>query len=215
MANIFKLTQDYKEIVDMADQLDDQTLEDMMEAIEDSMDVKVANTIAVIKNVESELELAKDFKKSVEEKIKTMNNTINRLKEYVMLGVDTVGKPKKGAEQFKKLELKDAPWVKSAWTQYNPPNVKVVDDRIIDEEFKVKQPDKINNAAIAKRWKEKQDEYAARRSAYLLELQAMIDANEIDEREADEALEAWEKENKHNYEVPGVEVVQTVGVRFR
>lgn len=213
MANIFKLTSDWKAIVDMADQLDEQTLDDMLEAIEGATEEKVANMIAVVKNVKGELEVAKDFKKSIEEKIKTMNNTIDRLNEYILLGVDTVGQPKKDAPEFKKLSISNAPWVKSAWTQYNPPKVEIVDDRMIDPEFLIPQPDKVDTKAIAKRWKEDNEEFEARRNSFMLELQTMINDGEINEDQADELLEQFETQNKP--QISGVDVSQSVGIRYR
>jgi predicted nuclease of restriction endonuclease-like RecB superfamily len=213
MANIFNLSQNWKQIVDMADDLDDQTLADTLEALDGEIGDKVANTIAVIKSVEKDIELAKEYKKTLDDRIKTMNNTVKRLKDYVMLGVDTAGKPKKGAEQFRKLEIKDAPWVKSAWTQYNPPSVKVVDDRLVDPDYLVPQPDKVNTTEIAKRWKEDMAEFEAKKNAKLLELQTQIDENEIQEDDATAELEQWEKDNAPHFS--GVEIRQDVGVRFR
>jgi predicted nuclease of restriction endonuclease-like RecB superfamily len=213
MTNIFNLSQNWKQIIDMADELDDQTLADTMESLEGEIGDKVANTIAVIKSVEKDIELAKDYKKTLEDRIKTMNNTVKRLKDYVMIGVDTAGKPKKGAEQFRKLEIKDAPWVKSAWTQYNPPSVKVVDDRLVDPDYLVPQPDKVNTTEIAKRWKEDMAEFEAKKNAKLLELQTQIDENEIQEDDATAEFEQWEKDNAPHFS--GVEIKQDVGVRFR
>lgn len=213
MANIFNLTEAWKQIIDMADELDDQTLEDTLESIEGETADKVANMIAVVKSVKSEIDLAKDFKKTIEEKIRTMENTVTRINDYIMLGVDTVGKPKKGAEQFKKLEIKEAPWVKSAWTQFNPPKVEIVDDRLVDPEFLIPQPHKVDTKEIAKRWKEELEEYEAKKNAYMLELQVKINEGEIEESEADQMLEEFEKDNKP--ELSGVKVTQSVGIRYR
>lgn len=197
----------------MADELDDQTLEDTLEAIDGEMGEKVANMIAVVKNIENEIELAKDYKKTLEDRMKTMNNTVKRLKDYIMLGVDTAGKPKKGAEQFRKLEIKDAPWVKSAWTQYNPPSVKVVDDRLVDPDYLIPQPAKVDTKEIAKRWKEEMAEFEAKKNAVLLELQTQIDEGTINEDDATAQIEQWEKDNTPHFS--GIAVEQSVGVRFR
>jgi Siphovirus Gp157 len=215
MSNIFKLTDDFKTIVDMADQLDDQTLEDMLEAIGELTADKVANTIAVIKSVKGELDVAKDFKKDLEGRIKSMNNTINRLTEYVQLGVETVGTPKKDAPDFKKLEIKNAPWVKSVWTQNNPPSVEIVNVRDIPEEFMIPKPSEPSGSKIAAAWKENMIQYEALRTAEYIRLKEKVDAGEMDPMDAEDQMDIWERENKHNYEIPGVEVKQSVGVRFR
>ena len=214
MANIFKLTSDYKAIQEMADELDPQTLDDMIEAIQDATEEKVSSLIAVVKSVEGDLEVAKTHKKYVEERISTMNSTITRLKEYIHLGVETVGKPKKGAEQFVKLEFKGVPHVKSAWTQFNPPKVEVIDDRLIPDDYLVPQPAKVNSTKIAADWKKKQEEYQAQKNAFILDLSTRI-GEEFDEQEADERLEAWEKENRHISEIQGVDVTQKIAVRYR
>lgn len=215
MSNIFKLTDDFKTIVEMADQLDEQTLEDMLEAIGEATSDKVAKTIAVIKSVKGELDVAKDFKKDLEARIKTMTSTVNRLNEYIMLGVETVGKPKKDAPQFRKLEIKDHPYVKSVWTQYNPPSVEIINEGDLDEEFLIPQPPKANNKLIAERWKENMAEYEAKRSAFILDLQTQVDEGKITTDQADDNLKLWEFENKAKFEISGVEVRQTVGVRYR
>lgn len=215
MSNIFELTSNYKEIIEMADQLDEQTLDDMLEAIEGTVEEKVASMIAVVKSVKGELEVAKDFKKSLDGRMKSMNNTIARLNDYILLSVDTIGKPKKGAEQFKKLEIKDKPWVKSAWTQFNPPSVEVVDDRIIDSEFKIPQPDKVDTALVATKWKEKMVQFEENKTKEMEIISQMLERGDIDESEADQRLEQWVKDNKHNYEIKGIEVKQSVGIRYR
>jgi hypothetical protein len=213
MANIFNLTEAWKQIVDMADQLDEQTLEDTLESIEGETGDKVANMIAVVKNIKSEIDLAKDFKKTVEDKIRTMENTVARINDYILLGVDTVGKPKKGAEQFKKLEISGAPWVKSAWTQFNPPKVEIVDDRLVDPEFLIPQPHKVDTKEIAKRWKEENESFEAKRNAYMLDLQVSINEGEITEEEADQRLEQFDQH--HKPDLSGVKVTQSVGIRYR
>lgn len=215
MSNVFELTQDYKQIIEMADQLDEQTLSDMLEAIEGALEEKVAATVAVVKSIKGELDVAKDFKKSLEGRIKTMDNTINRLNDFILLSVDTIGKPKKGAEQFKKLEIEGKPWVKSIWTQYNPPAVSIVDDRLIDPEFKIQQPDKVDTKAIAAKWKELNLKYEEAKLAEMEIIQSLIEKGEIDSVEADERLEQWIKDNRNNYEVKGIAVAQAISVRYR
>ena len=213
MSNIFKLTDDFKQIIDMADQLDPQTLEDTLEALGELTADKVAKTIAVMKSIEGEISVAKEYKKDLEQRIKTMEATQKRLSEYIQLGVETVGKPKKGAEQFRKLEIKDHPWVKSVWTQYNPPSVEVVNLEAFPENYLVPQPPKADSKKIAADWKKKMSEYEARRNAFILEMETLIQEGQIDEEKAAEAITNFEEQNKPK--IPGVEINQTIGVRFR
>lgn len=215
MANIFQLSDQFKQLVEMADQIDDQTLEDTLEALGEMTADKVANTIAVIKSVDGELEVAKQFKKDLDARIKTMENTKARLNEYIMLGVDTVGTPKKDAPDFKKLEIKNAPWVKSVWTQLNPPKVNIVDNNQLSEEYLVPQPPKPDSKKIAADWKKKSAEYAEQKEIIVNVLRNKIESGEMTEAEAEDELFIWERENKHNYEIAGVEVQQTVGIRYR
>ena len=215
MANIFQLSDQFKQLVEMADQIDDQTLEDTLEALGELTADKVANTIAVVKSVDGELAVAKQFKKDLEARIKTMENTMNRLNEYIMLGVETVGAPKKDAPDFKKLEIKEAPWVKSVWTQLNPPKVNVVDMEQLPQEYLKPQPPKPDGTKIAADWKKKMKEYEDKHAEFVANLQAAVDNEMITQAEAEDDLIIWERENKAKYEIAGVEVQQTVGIRYR
>lgn len=215
MANIFQLTNQFKELVDLADQLDAQTLEDTLESLGDLTADKVANTIAVMKSIDGELAVAKQYKKDIEEKIKTMENTKKRLSEYIQLGVEVVGKPKKDAPDFKKLEIKDAPWVKSVWTQLNPPKVDIKDPDQLPEEYLIPQPPKPDAKKIAADWKTNSAAYETERTKIWEYYMGMAHAGELTDAEAEDEIAIWERENKPKYEIAGADVTQTIGVRFK
>jgi hypothetical protein len=77
----------------------------------------------------------------------------------------------------------------------------------------VPQPPQPDNKAIAATWKVLTEEYEAKRAAYILDLETKIEEGEIDADDADHLLESFE--HKHKPRIDGVQVKQSVGIRYR
>ena len=60
MANLFELTSNFKYILDHADELDEQTLNDTLESIQEPLEEKVDNTVGLLKSLKNDID---NFKK--------------------------------------------------------------------------------------------------------------------------------------------------------
>lgn len=154
--NLYQLTSNYMQIIELSNQLDEETFLDTLESIEEPLAMKMANYVKVIRSIEGDIEMIdKEAKRLAELKV-SKNNTIERLKQTLLDSIEIVGEvnPKTGG---KKLVVKDDPFLKSIYTQKNPPSVKVLDENEIPEEYKVKQPDKVDGKAILEAWKDEKE----------------------------------------------------------
>ena len=168
--NLFQLTSNYMQIIELSNQLDEETFQDTLESIEEPLAIKMANYVKVIRTIEADIEMIDKETKRLSELKSSKNNTIKRLKNTLLDSVEIVGEDTKTGG--KKLVVKDDPYVKSVYTQKNPLKLEVIDESKIPKEYKIQQPDKVDGKSILAAIKEKK-------------------------------------------EVPGVTVVQSIGVRFK
>lgn len=216
MANVFNLEGAFKEIVDNADQMETQTFGEIMEAAAEGKSASelAGDLIATYWAVSGELEVIKDYERNIQNRKSSMETTMDSIKGYIKSLVDVAGEPHPGDERFKTLKIKSCPWAKKAWTQYEKPMVEIIDERLIDIEYEIPAEPKIDTKAIAAAWKANQERANQERAEAALDISDLIQAGEIDEKEADRMLWDKEKELKEIYGIPGVEIKQSIGVQF-
>lgn len=135
----------------MADELEPDTLQDTLEAIEEPIQVKLSNIVGLIRSLESEIEMISKEEKRLKQRKDSRNNTIKKLKEILVYTVNNVGEEtEKGT---KRVKIKDNPYLSTLYTQKNPPSVKILDESLIPSEYKIKQPDKVDSKRIIEDWK--------------------------------------------------------------
>ncbi|MGI6836154.1 siphovirus Gp157 family protein [Bacillus paralicheniformis] len=149
--NLYELTDQYKAVLDMADTLDPETLKDTLEAIQEPIQEKLTNIVYLIRSLEGNVQLIKDEEARLSKKRKTTENHITRLKDMLKDHVEAVGQPM--GKSFG-VKIKGNPHISKIYIQKNPPSAKVLDPDLIPEQFKIKQPDKVNAKAILAAWKE-------------------------------------------------------------
>lgn len=89
--NLFQLTQSYQEVLSLAEQLDEGTLKDTLDSINEAIDVKVENTAYVIKTLEANIAvIAIEEKRLAAMKSAQMNN-VKSLKTYIQDSMELVG----------------------------------------------------------------------------------------------------------------------------
>jgi hypothetical protein len=150
--NLFNLTTNYVRLIELTNELDEQTFLDTLESIEEPLHTKMVNVVKVIRHIESDIEFIAKEEKRLAELKKSKNNSIKRLKDMLKFSVEVVGdETEKGT---KKLMIKDDAFVKMIYTQNNPPSVDILDETKIPRKYRIKQADKIDNKAIIAAWKE-------------------------------------------------------------
>lgn len=146
MGSLYNLTQDYLNIIALSDSLDEDTLNDTLEALEGSVQQKIENIVYVIRTIEAEVELIKEEEKRLSEYKGSKNRTISRLKEMIQNNVEAMGEPVKGSSSVR-LTI-NSPLLKSVRVQDNPPSVKIKDEKAIPASYYKPQPDKLDSKAL-------------------------------------------------------------------
>lgn len=137
MANLFNLNQDYKELLDQMEQgIDPEVLKDTMESIEASIDVKVDNTIGLIRSVEGDIE-------TVEKEIKRLQ-TVKKQKQTFIHTLKTLLQDM--------LEYRDLKNYRTStnyiYKRRNAPSVHIINEKLIDKSYFIEQAPKLDKKAL-------------------------------------------------------------------
>lgn len=146
MSTLFNLTDNYKQVYDLiAEQGDEQTLNDTLESINDALEDKADGYVSVIKSLESDNKAIDDEIKRLQQRKTTNKNGIDRLKESLKVYMEATGKTK-----FKTA-------LNSYNIQNNPPSLNVIEEKHIPSDFWLSQAPKLDKKALLKRIKENDD----------------------------------------------------------
>jgi len=135
---LYELVHSYKRVQEMADDLDQQTLLDTLDAIEDSIEDKAENTAKLIRSWEAEANAIKEEEKRLAERRKAVENRISSLKLYLQIQLEVAG-----IDKVKRPTL-------TVSIRNNPPSVNISDETLIPSTYMIPQPDKISKTEIAK-----------------------------------------------------------------
>ncbi|WP_436939422.1 siphovirus Gp157 family protein [Staphylococcus xylosus] len=135
MSNIYKLSSDYLNVLNMITQEHeelDQSYIDTLESIDEALEVKADNYIKVIKSLESDNEAIDEEIKRLRQRKTTYDTHIKRMKESLQNMMEETGKTK-----FKTA-------LNSYNIQNNPPSLNIVDEKLIPKDYWVSQAPKLN-----------------------------------------------------------------------
>lgn len=146
MSTLFNLTDNYKQVYDLiAEQGDEQALNDTLESINDALEDKADGYVSVIKSLESDNKAIDDEIKRLQQRKTTNKNGIDRLKESLKVYMEATGKTK-----FKTA-------LNSYNIQNNPPSLNVIEEKHIPSDFWLSQAPKLDKKALLKHIKENED----------------------------------------------------------
>lgn len=95
MANLHTLTGQWLQIQEMIDEgAEIEALTDTLEAVEEAIEHKVVGVAHVIKNNEVSINAIKEEKKRLDARLKSYNNSNDRLKEYLQQSLELAEKQK-------------------------------------------------------------------------------------------------------------------------
>lgn len=89
--NLYDLTGQYLTVLNMADELEDDTLKDTLDAIKEPMDEKAGNIAGLIKSFESEIEMIKAEEKRLADRRKSRERKVMQLKDMLKDHVLAIG----------------------------------------------------------------------------------------------------------------------------
>ena len=133
--NLFELTQKYQNVLEIAEQLDEETLKDTLDSIDDAINVKIENTAYVIKSLESNITVIDEEMKRLSAMKSAQTNNIRNLKEYMQNAMESVG-----------LEKVEGKLIKVS-IQNNPQSVKIENEEAL-QNYMVEQPKKLDKRSL-------------------------------------------------------------------
>ena len=132
--NLYELSQNYLAVQEM--DLDEDTLRDTLDSIEETFEDKAENIAKLIRTVEAEEKAFEAEEKRFNAMKKTAANKKQYLKQYLEFNMILTDKTKFKAGVF------------NFSIQNNPPSVVVFDEALLPERFLIEQPPKIDRAGI-------------------------------------------------------------------
>lgn len=123
MPTLYELSNDYLKVLSLAEELDDGTLKDTLDSINDSIDLKVENTAKVIKELERTSSIVDTEIKRLQARKKALSTNVDNLKGYLQQEMEKVGKTKIKGELF------------NVSIRNNQASVKITDEKLIPSGF--------------------------------------------------------------------------------
>ncbi|EAF0712317.1 TPA: siphovirus Gp157 family protein [Listeria monocytogenes] len=135
MTTLYSIQEKYQQLLNLAEQLDPETLKDTLESIDDELETKAENVSFIIKELEGQsLILEKETKRLAERK-NTINNNVKRLKQSLFDAMITVNKQKIKTNLFT-LDIRK-----------NPPSL-IVEDESKLLNYLIEQPKKLDKTKL-------------------------------------------------------------------
>jgi predicted nuclease with TOPRIM domain len=141
---LYELTTNYLSVMDMAEEMDTDTLKDTLESIEEEIHDKAENIAKLVKNLNADVDALKTEEKRLADRRKSLENKVIHLKEYLQNQLEVAG-----LDKVKRPTL-------TVSIQNNPPSVKVIDEKLLSD-FMIPQDPKLDKKAILTALKEGQE----------------------------------------------------------
>ena len=138
MSNLFEITADMMQLVDMLDdpeiELDEQAFLDTWEGVEGEMNLKIESWLKVIKNKEADIKARKELMDELNTKNKRDENAINRMKATLIQVMNYAGKKTAGTEILSATVCGNGGKLPLVWAD----GIKE-DPRLLPEEYQIKE----------------------------------------------------------------------------
>jgi uncharacterized protein YlxW (UPF0749 family) len=141
---LYELTTNYLSVMEMAEEMDTDTLKDTLESIEEEIHDKAENIAKLVKNLNADVDALKTEEKRLADRRKSLENKVTHLKEYLQNQLEVAG-----LDKVKRPTL-------TVSIQNNPPSVKVIDEKLLSD-FMIPQDPKLDKKAILTALKEGQE----------------------------------------------------------
>lgn len=125
--SLYDLVEGYRNILEIAETMEEQDLIDVLKTIEDDIDIKGENYAKIIKNLTGSEDMLNAEIKRLTARKNAIKTNITRLKTTLQEGMEAVGKDKIKGQLF------------TVAIQNNPPSVDIADESIIPRRLFVKQ----------------------------------------------------------------------------
>jgi hypothetical protein len=120
---MYELTDKYRQLLDVAEDVDSDLLADTLESIHDAIEVKAEATAAVIKEIEKDAAGLKVEIDRLSKRKQTYENNVKRLKQHLLNSLEKAKMPKVKGQRF------------TVSTRFNAPHVVITDENMIPVQF--------------------------------------------------------------------------------
>ena len=138
---LYEFTQNYLQLIERADEIDEDVLIDTIEAIKESVEEKAENIAKLVRSFEADGKTIKTEEERLAAKRKTLENQVSYLKKYLFEQLETMGIAKIKRPLF------------TIAIQNNPPSVDVIDESLIPEDFWIPLGAKLDKTSILQQLK--------------------------------------------------------------
>ena len=138
MATLYELTDRYRNVLEIAGMLDEEQLQEALQAIDDEIEVKADGYAKVMKELEAQENAIQEEVKRLSERKKHIKNNRDRMKESLANQMEILSKRKIKTDLF------------SFNIQNNPSSLDILDDRYIPKEFYIEQEPKLDRRELLK-----------------------------------------------------------------
>lgn len=138
---LYELAQNYAELLEIAEEIESDTLVDTLEALQDAIEDKAENIAKFIRNLEADAKIIREEEQRLAERRRAIEAKVERLKTYLQEQLETAG-----------IEKVKRPTITVA-IQANPPSVDVIDETAIPSDFLIPQAPKVDKKSILERLK--------------------------------------------------------------
>ena len=132
--NLYELSLSFQEVQNM--DLDPEVMKDTLDSIGGTFENKAENMAKLVRNLESDVSAYKEEEDRLKTKRQATENKVKWLKTYLEDNMKLTGKTKFKSGMF------------NFSIQKNPASVNITDERIIPEEFLIKQPPKVDKNSL-------------------------------------------------------------------
>lgn len=141
---LYELTNEYKRLYDMAEEMDlsPYDLKDTLDGMDEELSKKADGYGKVIRQMEADSDAIDAEIKRLTDKKKRIQNNIGSMKRSLESTMIELGKKKIKTPLF------------GFNIQKNPPSVNILDESKVPDNFRIKQPDKIDRKSIIAELKE-------------------------------------------------------------
>lgn len=108
MAKLYELVDDYMEIVELEEEMNDEQIEEIKKAIEYEINNKSGNIVKIVKSIESDIKAIDEEVKRLNKIKKAKKNTITNIKNYTKQQLELMG-TKKVATPFGNISIRKNP----------------------------------------------------------------------------------------------------------
>lgn len=142
---LYELTQNYAQLLDMVDSLDEETFKDTLSAIEEALEIKVENTAKFVRCLDGDIEAIKLEEKRLADRRRSLETKVGNCKSYLQeqlefAGIDKVKRP-----------------TVTVSIQANPPSILIRDESLIPTMYMVPVAPRIDKKAILQMLKEDEE----------------------------------------------------------